>query len=121
MKLIIAWIKELCLLVDADFYFVVGGSSNLVEEKLEEDTNNTTTRGAGVTHNITTHTSVKNARYSICLKIACIFPKFRKRSKCLDLHCLRQKTVTQSDKGLAKIAEGACPRRHAETSHTPHE
>ena len=32
----------------------------------------TTTRVAGVTH-ITTHTSVRNARYSICLKIACIF------------------------------------------------
>ena len=31
---------------------------------------------AGVTHNITTHTSVKNTRYSICLKIACIFSKF---------------------------------------------
>ena len=36
--------------------------------------------------------------------------------KCLDLHCLTQKTVTQSDKGLAKIVEGAFPRRHAETS-----
>ena len=36
--------------------------------------------------------------------------------KCLDLHCLRQKTVTQSDKGLAKIAEGGSPRRHDETS-----
>ena len=35
--------------------------------------------------------------------------------KCLDLHCLRQKTVTQSDKGVAKIAEGASRRRHAET------
>ena len=34
----------------------------------------------------------------------------------LDWHCIRQKTVTQSDKGLAKIAEGASPRRHAETS-----
>ena len=36
--------------------------------------------------------------------------------KCIDLHCLKQKTVTQSDKGLAKIAEGASLRRHAETS-----
>ena len=36
--------------------------------------------------------------------------------KCLDLHCRRQKTVIESDKGLAKIAEGAFPRRHAETS-----
>ena len=36
--------------------------------------------------------------------------------KCRDLHCLRQKTVTQSDKGLANIAKGASPRRHAETS-----
>ena len=36
--------------------------------------------------------------------------------KCLDLHCLRQKTVTQSHKGLAKIAEGASPLRDAETS-----
>ena len=35
--------------------------------------------------------------------------------KYFDLHCLRQKTVTQSDKGLAKIAEGASPRRR-ETS-----
>ena len=32
------------------------------------------------THNITTHTSVKSARYSICWKIACIFSKFHKRS-----------------------------------------
>ena len=32
------------------------------------------------------------------------------------MHYLRQKTVTQSAKGLAKIAEGASPRRHAETS-----
>ena len=38
---------------------------------------------AGVTHNITTHSSVKNARYSICLKIACIFSKFYKRSNAL--------------------------------------
>ena len=36
--------------------------------------------------------------------------------KCLYLHCFRQKTVTQSDKDLAKIAEGASPRCHAETS-----
>ena len=44
------------------------------------------------------------------------FFKISQTFKCLDLHCLRQKTVTQSDKGLAKIAEGAFPRRHAETS-----
>ena len=37
------------------------------------------------------------------------------RPQWVNLHCLRQKTVTQSDKGLAKIAEGASPRRHAET------
>ena len=36
--------------------------------------------------------------------------------KSLDLHCPRLKTVTQSDNGLAKIAEGASPRRHAEIS-----
>ena len=36
--------------------------------------------------------------------------------KCLDLHCFGQKTMTHSDKGLAKIAKGASPRRHAETS-----
>ena len=51
---------------------------------------------AGVTHNITMYTSVKNARYYICLNIACIF--------------------SISDKGLAKVAEGASPRRHAENS-----
>ena len=28
----------------------------------------------------------------------------------------QKKTVTQSDKGLAKIAEGASPRRHVKTS-----
>ena len=41
---------------------------------------------------------------------------FSQTFKCLDLHCLGQKRLTQSDKGLAKIAEGASPRRHAETS-----
>ena len=71
---------------------------------------------AGVTHNITTHTSVQNAIYSICLKITCIFFKISQTFKCLDFHCHRQRTVTQSDKGLAKIVEGASPRRHAETS-----
>ena len=41
MKLIFAWIKELYLLGDADFYFLSSGRSpNLVEEKLEEETNN---------------------------------------------------------------------------------
>ena len=44
------------------------------------------------------------------------FYKISQTFKCLDLHCLRQKTGTQSDKGLAKITEGASPRRHAETS-----
>ena len=44
------------------------------------------------------------------------FFKISQTFKCFDLHCLRQKTVTQSAKGLAKIAEGAFPRRHAETS-----
>ena len=35
MKLIIAWIKELYLLADTDFYFLSSGKSpNLVEEKL---------------------------------------------------------------------------------------
>ena len=42
------------------------------------------------------------------------FYKISQTFKCLDLHCLRQKT--QSDEGLAKIAEGDSPRRHAETS-----
>ena len=86
----------------------------------------TTTLVTGVTHNITTQTSVKNAKYSICLKIACIFFLISQNFKCLDLHCLKQKTVIQSDKGLAKIAEGASLRRHAENSavkdkDTPHE
>ena len=36
--------------------------------------------------------------------------------KCLDLHCPRQRAVTQSDKDLAKIAEDVSPRRHAEIS-----
>ena len=44
------------------------------------------------------------------------FFKISQTFKYLDLHCLRQNTVTQSDKDLAKIAEGASPRRHAETS-----
>ena len=44
------------------------------------------------------------------------FFKISQTFKCLDLHCLREKTVTQSDTGLAKIAEGASRRRHAETS-----
>ena len=44
------------------------------------------------------------------------FFKISQTFKCLDLHCLGQKTVIQSDKGLAKIAEAASPRRHAETS-----
>ena len=42
--------------------------------------------------------------------------KISQTFKSLDLHCLTQKTVTQSDKGLAKISEGASPRPHAETS-----
>ena len=50
------------------------------------------------------------------LKIACIFFEISQTFKCLDLHCPRQKTVIQSDKGLSKIAKGASPRRHAETS-----
>ena len=45
----------------------------------------------------------------------CFF-KISQTFKCLDLHCLRQKTVIQSDKGLTKIVEGASLRRHAETS-----
>ena len=44
------------------------------------------------------------------------FSKISQTFKCLDLHCFRQEKVTQSDKGLAKIAEGAAPCRHAETS-----
>ena len=44
------------------------------------------------------------------------FFKISQTFKSLDLHCLRQMTVTESDKGLAKIAEGASSRRHAETS-----
>ena len=44
------------------------------------------------------------------------FFKISQTFKCVDSHYLRQKTVTQSDKGLAKIAEGASPRRHAEIS-----
>ena len=44
------------------------------------------------------------------------FFKISQTFKSLDLHCFRQKTVSQSDKGLAKITEGASPRRHAETS-----
>ena len=46
MKLIIAWIKGLYLLANADSYYCRkgggGGSSNLVEEKLEETINNNT-------------------------------------------------------------------------------
>ena len=38
---------------------------------------------ADVTHNITMHTSVTNIRYSICLKMACIFSKFYKLSNAL--------------------------------------
>ena len=38
---------------------------------------------AGVTDNITRHVSVENARYHICLKIACIFSKFHKLSNAL--------------------------------------
>ena len=68
-----------------------------------------------VSYNITTHTSVKNARCSICLKISCIFFKVSQTFKCLDLHCIRQWTATQSDKDLVKIADSAFPRRHAET------
>ena len=44
------------------------------------------------------------------------FFKISQTFKRLDLHCLRQITVTQSDKGLVKIAESASPRRHTETS-----
>ena len=44
------------------------------------------------------------------------FFEISKTFKCLDLHCLRHNAVAQSDKGLAKIAEGVSPRRHAETS-----
>ena len=44
------------------------------------------------------------------------FFKISQTFKCLDLHCLRQKTVTQCDLGLVKIAEGASPHRHAVTS-----
>ena len=36
--------------------------------------------------------------------------------KCIDLHCPTQRTVTQSDKDLAKIAEDASPHRHPEIS-----
>ena len=116
MKLIIDGIKELYLLADADFYFCRQGGPPMRWRKSYKKKRTTTTRVAGVTHNITTHTSVKNARCSICLKIACIFFKISQTFKCLDLHCLRQKTVAQSDKGLAKIAECVSPRRHAETS-----
>ena len=42
------------------------------------------------------------------------FFKISQTFKCRDFHCLRQGTVTWSDKGLAKIAEGASPRRHVE-------
>ena len=44
------------------------------------------------------------------------FFKVSQTFKCIDLHCLKQRTVTQSDKGLAKIAEGPSPCRHAEIS-----
>ena len=99
---IMAWIKELYLLADADFYFCRQGGSPIWWRKSEEKKwttttqvsrerskpgngagNQSTTRVAGVIHNITTHTSVKNARYSICLKIACICSKFHKRSNAL--------------------------------------
>ena len=57
---------------------------------------------------------VKNTRYSICLKIACIFFKFHKRSNALI--CIASDKREWHKQGLAKIAEGAYPRRHAETS-----
>ena len=38
---------------------------------------------AGITDNITRHVSVENARYHVCLKIACIFSKFHKLSNAL--------------------------------------
>ena len=41
------------------------------------------------------------------------FFKISQTFKCRDLHCLRQRTVTLSEKGLA---EGASPHHHAEIS-----
>ena len=83
MKRIIAGIKELYLLADADFYFCRQGGPPIWWRKSYKKKLTTTTRVAGATHNITTHTSVKNARYSICLNIASIFSKFHKRYNAL--------------------------------------
>ena len=80
MKLIIAWIKELYLLANADFYFCRNGGPPIRWRKSYKKKRTTTARVAGVTHNIKMHTPVKNASYSICLTMACIFSKFHKLS-----------------------------------------
>ena len=114
MKLIIAWIKEQYLLADADFYFVVrevlqfGGGKIWRRNEQQQHVWPASLTSQRIPHwECKIFNLFENSMY---------FFEISQTLKCLDLHCLRQKTVTQSDKGLAKIAEGASPRRHAETS-----
>ena len=90
-------------------------SFNLVEEKLEEKTNNNNTCGRRHSQHYNAHLSWECKIYNL-IENSMYFFKISQTFNWLDLHCLRQKTVTQSDKGLAKITEGASPRPHAETS-----
>ena len=87
----------------------------MVQETLEETNNNNNTCGRRHSQHHNAHLSLECKIFSL-FEIACFFFNISQTFKWLDLHCLRQKTVTQSDKGLAKIAEGASPRHHAETS-----
>ena len=86
-----------------------------MEEKLEEETNNNNTCGRRHSQHHNAHLRQECKIFNL-FENSMYFFRISQTLKCLDLHCLRQKTVTQSNNGLAKIAEGASPRRHAETS-----
>ena len=76
----------------------------LSEGNLEEEQVNDTS-----TDNIKTNTRVKNAKYQICLKVACLF-LISQTFKCFDLHLPRQMTRVAIWQGISHNCYGCFPR-----------
>ena len=113
-KCSIAWIKELFLLPNVDFYHIVREVLPSGGGKLEGEPNNNgrwSRRHSALQR--TPQLRMQNIQFvwkwHACFKISQTF-------KCLDKQCPRWRTWTQTDNGLAKIAEDDSPRHRAEIS-----
>ena len=109
------WIKELFLLAKADYNLRCEEGYPIKWGKLEEKTQNNSTWKERHWQHRHRMSQLRMQEIQLVWNLHALL-KNPQNLKCLDLHCPRQRTVTQSNKGLVKIAEDASPRRHAENS-----